>query len=166
MPLGWLLGHLAACWEALGASWQPLGASWAPGSLLEPSWNASWSLWGRLGSLLERSWRLLDRSGSALGAYLEPTKPILGAKRRSKWRPRGSQIDIQERLELKTRFLQKVLFFHWNSLIFKVLRPPWGAQKSFICEENGFMKPEVPQKASRRPLGALLEASRAEKKCS
>ena len=101
MLLGWLLGPLAASWEALGASWTPLGGILGHlGSLLAASWNllaASWGSWRplgcswrALGSLLAASWGLLGRLGlpgsgkvalAAAGArFFELPRRLLGGK--------------------------------------------------------------------------------------
>ena len=75
MPLGWLLGPLAASWEALGASWKPLGR------ILAASWRSlgfSWQTPGALGELLGRSWGGLGVVLTGLGAVLERSWVILG----------------------------------------------------------------------------------------
>ena len=64
VPLGWLLGSLAACWEALGASWQPLGASWG---LLAASWEPLGAVFGRSWRLLSGLWLVLGWSWGLLG---------------------------------------------------------------------------------------------------
>ena len=94
-----------------GASWGPLGAlakAWSAKGGLPGAYGALWvGSWGALGaekSTLERVWaapREIPRQVSA----------ILGAKRLPKGGPRGSKIEAKRRLELKTRFLQKPLFF-------------------------------------------------------
>ena len=78
MSLGWLLGPLAASWEALGASWQPLGGLLAPlGGLL----GASWRLLGPLGV----SWRPLGTAWWPLRGLLEPLGGLLGASWGGLW---------------------------------------------------------------------------------
>ena len=65
LPLGWLLGPLAASREALGASWKPLegiikhlgsllAASWGLLAASWGSWRAPWVSWEPLGGLLGR----------------------------------------------------------------------------------------------------------------
>ena len=105
------------------------------------SLESSWSILGRgspLGSLLEGSWRppgglgAKKNSGEPSKAILRRPKglvsAILEAKRLPKWRPRGSKMESKRRLEPKTRFLLKRLFFRWCSLIFEVPGSLFGGQ--------------------------------------
>ena len=94
-----------------------MNPKWLPGGLLEHLrlLKASWS---GLGGLLERSWAalrpkksLLDRLLAAPRRIMRPVSARLGAIRLPNRRPRGSKMESKRRSELKTRFLQKVLFF-------------------------------------------------------
>ena len=102
-------------------NWVPNGVNMSPkclpGGLLEHLrlLKASWS---GLGGLLERSWaaqgpktKSLDRFMAAPRRIMRPVSAILGAIRLPKRRSRGSKIESKTRSELKTRFLQKLLFF-------------------------------------------------------
>ena len=71
--MGALVAVLEASWEVLGRSWRHIRVVWeAPWVVLEPSWE----LW-------KRCWS------------------HLGAKRLTKWSPKGSPIKLRRRLELK-----------------------------------------------------------------
>ena len=96
---------------ALEGSWRALGA-------LKKAWSAKGGLPGAYGALLDASWvalgaekRSLERLLAAPRGIPRQVSAILGAKRLPKGRPRGSKIESKRRLELKTRFLQKALFF-------------------------------------------------------
>ena len=118
MPPKWLqngskmaptwLQHKIGPGAVLGASWGHLGACWALGGLLK-------AIWRPLGRLLERC---RDRKSSLERLLATPrgiprrVSAILGAKRLPKRSPRGSKIEPKRRLELKTRFLQKVHLFN------------------------------------------------------
>ena len=93
-----------------------MGPKWLPGGLLEllGLLKASWS---GLGGLLQRSWTALGPKKSSLDRFLaapkrimRPVSAIWGAIRLPKRRSRGSKIESKTRSELKTRFLQKLLF--------------------------------------------------------
>ena len=95
----------------LEGSWRSLGA-------LKQAWSAKGGLPGAYGALLEASWvalgaetRSLERLLAAPRGIPREVSAILGAKRLPKGRPRGSKIEPKRRFELKTRFLQKSLFF-------------------------------------------------------
>ena len=110
---------MAAKW-ALEAFWRSLAA-------LKRAWSAKWRLPGAYGALLDASWgalgaekRSLERLLAAPRGIPREVSAILGAKRLPKGRPGGSKIESKRRLELKTRFLQKPLFFRYKSLIFEV----------------------------------------------
>ena len=86
MPHGWLLGPLAASWEALGyqngAQSRLRQPSWTMLTLFFPifdPWGALGSLLGRLGSLLEASWVSTGRSWEALGSILDAFGGCFGA---------------------------------------------------------------------------------------
>ena len=105
-----------------------------PGRLLEPSWNPLGILLGALGvankawsakgglpvayrALLDGSWGAIGAEESTLERLLAAPREIprqvsaiLVAKKLPKGAPRGSKIERKRRLELKTRFLQKVSF--------------------------------------------------------
>ena len=105
----------------LEASWGPLGASWVPLRALKKAWLAKGWLPGAYGTLLDGSWGALGAKKSTLGRLLAAPREIprqvsaiLGAKRLPKGRPRGSKMESKRRLELKTRILQKALFFNEN----------------------------------------------------
>ena len=148
------------CLEAAGAFLGRLGvlkASWkAPGGVLDPSWGSPGPKQNALEGLLAAP-RRLSRQFSA----------ILGAKRPPKGSPRGSKIESKRRLELKTRFLQKALFFLMICSIFEVPRRLLGAKiaiKSGLRALRSTFKPSwsswrLPG-GSWRHLGALLAALR------
>ena len=101
-------------------SWSPLGA-------LKKAWSAKMGLPVAYGTLLDASWgalgaekRSLERLLAAPRGIPREVSAILGAKRLPKGRPGGSKIESKRQLELKMRFLQKLLFFQYNLLIFKV----------------------------------------------
>ena len=87
------------------------------GGLLEVSWNLkkAWSVKGSaLGRLLGRCWGRKSNLEQLLAAprgIPRQVSAILVAKRLPKGRPRGSKIESNRRLQLKTRFLQKVGVF-------------------------------------------------------
>ena len=125
--------------------WSQHGCQMGPGGRLEASWRSlgalrkAWSAKGGLpvdyGRLLDASWSDLGGEKSCLERLLAAPRgisrqvsAILGAKRLPKGEPRGSKIETKRRLELKTRFLQKPLFFQWNSLIFEVPGSFFGGQ--------------------------------------
>ena len=87
MPLGWLLGLLAASWEALGASWQPLGGLLGPLRdllvLLGASWRPLGNRLGPLGGLLAAFWCVLRPLGGLLEASWGGLWPILAPLERS-----------------------------------------------------------------------------------
>ena len=119
-------------WRPLGGV---LGASWGPPGALKKAWLAKGGLPGAYGALLDASWGALGAKRSTLERLLAAPRgiprqvsAILGAKRPPKGRPRGSKIESKRRLELKTRFLQKPLFFQWISLIFEVPGSLLGGQ--------------------------------------
>ena len=120
---------------ALEASWSPIGALWGALGALKKAWSAKGGLPGAYGALLDGSWGALGAEKSTLERLLAAPREIprqvsaiLGAKRLPKGGPRGSKIEAKRRLELKTRFLQKPLFFHRNSLIFEVPGSFFGGQ--------------------------------------
>ena len=104
--------------SALEASRGPLGA-------LEAARSAKGGLPGTYGALLDGSWGAIGAEKSALERLLAAPRDIprqvsaiLGAKRLLKGGPRGSKIEAKRRLELKTRFLRKPLFFSWEFIDF------------------------------------------------
>ena len=112
-------------------SWRSLGA-------LKKAWSAKGGLPGAYGALLEASWvalgaekRSLERLLAAPRGIPREVSAILGAKRLPKGRPGGSKIESKRQLELKMRFLQKPLFFQYNSLIFKVPGSIFGCQNRY-----------------------------------
>ena len=124
------------------------------------------------GTLLDASWsdlgaekRSLERLLAAPRGIPRQVSAILGAKRLPKGRPRGSKIESKRRLELKTRFLQKALFFLRICSIFEVPRRLLGAKiaiKSGLRDLRSTFKPSwsswrLPG-GSWRHLGALLAA--------
>ena len=133
----------------MAQTWYQHGCQIGPGGLLEGSWRSlgalkkAWSAKGGLpgayGALLEASWvalgaekRNLERLLAAPRGIPREVSAILGAKRLPKGRPRGSKIESKTRLKLKTRFLQKVLFFpQRNSLIFEVSGSLCGCQNRY-----------------------------------
>ena len=122
-------------WRPLGGV---LGASWGPpGALKKRGWLKG-GLPGAYGALLDASWvalgaekRSLERLLAAPRGIPRQVSAILGAKRLPKGRPRGFKIESKRRLELKTRFLQKVLFFYRISLIFEVPGSLFGGQNRY-----------------------------------
>ena len=101
--------------------------SWRFFGALKKALSAKGGLPGAYGALLEASWvalgakkRSLERLLGAPRGIPREVSAILGAKRLPKGRPGGSKIESKRQLELKVRFLQKPLFFQYNSLIFKV----------------------------------------------
>ena len=132
----------------MAPKWLPNGSQIGPGGLLEGSWRSlgalkkAWSAKGGLpgayGALLEASWvalgaekRSLERLLAAPRGIPREVSAILGAKRLPKGRPGGSKIESKRQLELKMRFLQKSLFFQYNSLIFKVPGSMIGCQNRY-----------------------------------
>ena len=126
---------MAAKWalQALGGRLEP---SCKPLGALKKAWSAKGWLPGAYGTLLDASWGAPGAEKSSLGGLLAAPRgiprqvsTILGAKRLPKGGPRGTKNETKRRLELKTRFLQKPLFFQWISLIFEV-------QGSLLGDQN------------------------------
>ena len=124
MPLGWLLGPLAASWEALGASWKPLGGIMGHlGSLLAASWG-----------LLAASWSGLGTSWDGLGRYVAATyflkkikmdfESILRPKRLPKGSQNGAKNDPKSKHKLK---MKKAAL--WDRI--------WVVLGSFWCQSWG-----------------------------
>ena len=95
-----------------------LEALWRPFEDLKKAWSAKGGLPGADGALLDASWGALGAKKSSLEQLLAALRgiprqvsAILGAKRLPKGRPRRPKIEPKRRLELKTRFLQQLLFF-------------------------------------------------------
>ena len=144
-------------------------AKWLPGGflerlgLLEASWSAP-------GSLLDRSWRTQGSTKSALERLLAAPRgiprevsAILEATRLPKGRPRGSKIEVRKRPKLKMAKPLKSHTVARISMIFKVPSSLFWNKKLFKMGSESHIRRGSPQKASWRPLGALLEASGAEK---
>ena len=114
--------NMAAKWLQNGANMgakSALEASRGPLGALEAARSAKGGLPGAYGALLDGSWGAIGAEKSALERLLATPRDIprqasaiLGAKRLPKGGPRGSKIEAKRRLELKTRFLQKPLFFN------------------------------------------------------
>ena len=103
---------------------------------------------------------------------------ILGAKRFPKGSPRGSKIETQRRLELKTRFLQKVMFvlisldfdvpgaLFWMS---NLIENGFGLQLGCVMAAEGLLNGSWSalgglrsrKNVSWRPPGAVLERLRS-----
>ena len=148
-----------------------MGASWGSLGGLRKAWLAKEGLPEAYGALLDGSWGALGAEKSTLERLLAAPREmprqvsaILGAKRLPKGGPRGSKIEAKRRLELKTRFLQKPLFFLWISLIFEIPGSSFGGQNRWKLASDCSLAAESLLKASRMALGALLIDSRAEKK--
>ena len=91
---------------------------------------------------------------------------ILEAKRLPKWSPRGLKIESKRRSKLKTRLLQKPLFFfQWILMIFEVPSSFLGAQNRCKMASDRSLRAWWLLKAYFLALGALLEALGAEKHC-
>ena len=122
--------------------------------------------------LLERSWTppgpiqsALERLSDAPRRVSRQVSAVLGSKRLPKRSPKGSQIEPRRRLILKTWFLQKQRFLRAFSLVFEVPGSLLGAKSGSKMRSESRPRRRGPRKASWNPLGALLEALGAEKKC-
>ena len=71
---------------------------------------------------------LLGTCLDALDALLEASWPVQVAEMPPEESPRGSKVDSQRRLALKTRFPEKVLLFHRIFMNFEVPGHSLGAQ--------------------------------------
>ena len=115
--------------------WRPLGASWRSLGSLKKAWSAKGGLPGAYGALLDASWvalgaekRSLERLLAAPRGIPRQVSAISGAKRLPKGRPGRSKIKSKRRLELKTRFLQKPLFFNIDDLFLRSRGRFWGVK--------------------------------------
>ena len=106
------------------------------GGLLGASWSAA-------ESLLDTSGALLEESGEPVGT----TCNNHGCQRLPKWSPRGSQIELQRRLELKKARSHNCEHILRNSLILEVPGPP-------VHVQNG---PKIGSQSHLRCRLALLE---------
>ena len=74
------------------------GVLGALGAVLEASWEVLGRSWRRIRGVLEAPWVVLEPSWE----LWKPCCSHLEAKRHPKWGPKGSPIELQRRLELKT----------------------------------------------------------------
>ena len=142
---------------------RPLGVFLERIGLMDASWSG-------LGDILERSWTALRPKKTNLERLLAAPRgiprevsAILGAKRLPKVRPRGCKIEVRKRFKLKMLILQKPLFFSGFSLMFQVSGSLFGVKGGSKFGSGTHLRRISPQKASWRPLGALLEPLGAEK---
>ena len=145
---------------------RPLGPFLERLGLMDASWSG-------LGDLLKRSWTALGPKKSPLDRLLAAPRgiprevsAILGSQRLQKGRPRRSKIEVRKRSKLK---MAKPLKSPTVARILMICEVPSSLFRAKIGSKMGsesHLRRGSPQKASWRPLGALLEALGADIRCS
>ena len=148
-------------WRSLGGLLERLKRLDRPKGVFQRRMGRSWT---PLGALLEAFGAQQTLLGSALGrAPRRLVSNCLGAQWAPKRGPGGSQNWLQKRIKLKMGKPQKTLTMHRISLICQVQGFLFGAHSGSKMGSESHLRCGRPQKASWRTLGALLEASGAER---